>query len=296
MLPHPDWRDRTYPDAVRIDLHTHSTASDGTQPPADVMRSAAEAGLDVVALTDHDTTSGWDEAAAAARDHGVVLVRGAELSCRYDWTSVHLLSYLHDPAAPGLLAETQRSRESRVTRARRMVARIAQDYPLTWDDVRAGIRDGATVGRPHIADALVATGSFSSRDEVFATILHSRSEYYVPHYAPGAVDAIRLVREAGGVPVFAHPFASRRGSTVGAGVIEEMADAGLAGVEVDHRDHEPADRERLRTLADRLGLIVTGSSDYHGTGKQNRLGENTTDPEQLERLVSLSSGAPVLHP
>ena len=138
---------------MRIDLHTHSNASDGKQSPADVVQSAAEAGLDVVALTDHDTTAGWDEAAVAAKQHGIALVRGIEISCQHGGISIHLLGYLQDPAAPGLLEELERSRESRETRARRIVERLSQDLPLSWDDVLEQIEPGATVGRPHIADA-----------------------------------------------------------------------------------------------------------------------------------------------
>jgi predicted metal-dependent phosphoesterase TrpH len=281
---------------VRADLHTHSSASDGTEPPVTVMARAVEAGLDVVALTDHDTTAGWGEAAVAARRVGITLVPGAEISSRTSGISVHLLSYLHDPAAPGLLEETERARDSREHRAQRIVERLGQDYPLTWDDVREQVRAGATIGRPHIADALVATGRFHSRDEVFESVLHDRSPYYVPYYAPDAVTAVRLVREAGGVPVFAHPFAHRRGPTVGEDVIEQMVDAGLVGLEVDHRDHDDAARARLREIADRLGLLTTGSSDYHGAGKPNRLGENTTDPEVVEELIAQGSGAAVVRP
>ena len=267
-----------------IDLHTHSTASDGTQPPAEVVASARAAGLDVLALTDHDTTAGWDDAARAAVRLGVALVRGCEVSCAHRGISVHLLSYLHDPASPALLAEMDKARDSRLLRARRMVERIAVDYPLDWADVQAMAGVGATLGRPHIADALVARGHVPDRDAAFASILRSGSPYFVSHYAPDPATAVRLVREAGGVPVFAHPMACARGRVVGEDVIEEMIDAGLAGLEVDHRDHDEAARRRLRQIARAHGLLVTGSSDYHGAGKQNQLGENTTDPKTLERI------------
>jgi len=281
-----------YAGAVRIDLHTHSTASDGTQPPAEVVAAAARAGLDVVALTDHDTTAGWDEAAAAAREHGVTLVPGTEVSCSHRGISVHLLSFLQDPSAPGLLAEMGESRDSREHRARRMVDRIAADYPrLSWEAVLAGAGPDATIGRPHIADALVDAGYFALRDEVFAEVLRDGSRYHLGHYAPDPVTAVRLVREAGGVPVFAHPLAAARGRVVGDDVIEEMVRAGLGGLEVDHRDHDEAAREHLRALARRWDLVVTGSSDYHGDGKQNLLGENTTEPEQLERILAQATGS-----
>ena len=281
---------------MRIDLHTHSTASDGTQPPAVVVAEAAAAGLDVVALTDHDTTAGWAEASAAAREHGVTLVPGAEVSCQAGGISVHMLAYLHDPTDAALLAEMQRTRTGRLTRARRMVDLISADHPLTWEEVAARVGPGATVGRPHIADAMVAKGLVADRDEAFASVLHSGGRYHVRHYAPGAATAVRLIRDAGGVPVMAHPLAARRGRVVTDAVIAELAEAGLAGLEVDHRDHEPAEREHLRGLAAELGLLTTGSSDYHGTGKVNRIGENTTPPEVLERIEALATGAAVVRP
>ena len=271
-----------------IDLHTHSSASDGTDAPGRVVELAAEAGLRVVALTDHDTTAGWDEAAAAAVRSGISLVRGAEVSTRVAMPdggiSVHVLSYLHDPTHPALLEELERTRTSRLTRARRMTERLAEDFPITWADVVASTGDGATVGRPHLADALVALGVVASRDEAFAAMLHPGAPYYVPHYAPDAVTAIRAIRAAGGVPVMAHPGAGARGRVVTAETIEELAGAGLAGLEVDHRDHPPETRARLRDLAEALNLVATGSSDYHGTGKLNRLAENTTTPEALAAI------------
>jgi predicted metal-dependent phosphoesterase TrpH len=269
---------------VRIDLHAHSLASDGTDAPAGVMAAAAAAELDVVALTDHDTVAGWDEAGDAARRLGVRLVPGVEISCVSGWISVHMLAYLPDPAHPGLVAEFGRTRSDRVRRARRMVGLIAVDYPLSWDDVLDQVEDGATVGRPHIADALVAQGHVADRNEAFARILATGSPYHVGHYAPQAVDVVAMVRDAGGVPVMAHPRAGRRGRVVSDDVIADLAAAGLAGLEVDHPDHLPAERVHLRALAADLGLLVTGSSDYHGQGKDNLLGENLTAPEVLEAI------------
>lgn len=281
---------------MRIDLHTHSTASDGTQLPAVVLSSAAEAGLDVVALTDHDTTAGWDEAAAAAEHHGIPLVRGIEISCQHKGISIHLLGYLQDPAAPGLLRELERSRQSRQTRAQRIVDLLSQDVSLRWDDVLEHVGPGATIGRPHIADALVAKGIVPSRDVAFRDYLYDGSPYYAPHYAPDPVTAVRLVAEAGGVAVMAHPFASGRGRIVDDSVIEAMADAGMAGLEVHHRDHNGEQVRHGLALAASLGLFVTGSSDYHGAGKANRLGENTTDPIVLQRIEDLATGVEVLRP
>ncbi|MCB7136637.1 PHP domain-containing protein [Cellulosimicrobium marinum] len=272
---------------MRIDLHTHSTASDGTDAPGAVVEAAAAAGLDVVALTDHDTTAGWAQATDAALRTGVALVRGAEISARSGGISVHVLSYLHDPAHVALLDELERTREARTSRARRMVDLVGEDYAITWEDVLAQTAEGTTIGRPHIADALVAAGHVTDRSAAFATILAPGTPYYVPHYAPGAVDAVRGVRAAGGVPVFAHPGADGRGRVVADVVIEEMAAAGLAGLEVHHRDHDERQRTRLDGMARTLGLFVTGSSDYHGAGKPNRLGENTTAPTVLEQIEEL---------
>ena len=272
-----------------IDLHTHSTASDGTDSPARLVEVAARAGITTLAITDHDTTSGWPEAAESAGRHQIGLVRGAEISAlarTSGWgTGVHLLAYLHDPTHPDLLAETQRTRDDRTSRARRMVDLLGEDYPITWDDLLAQTKSGTTIGRPHIADALAAAGVVSDRDEAFATMLRPGTRYYVGHYAPDAVDAVRAVRAAGGVPVFAHPGADARGRIVPDSTIEELAAAGLAGLEVDHRDHTPDRRRRLREVAESLDLLVTGSSDFHGAGKKNRLGENTTEPEVLEAIA-----------
>lgn len=272
---------------MRIDLHTHSTASDGTESPAEVVAQAARAGLDVVALTDHDTTSGWDEAAEAGREHGVAVVRGTEISARTAGMSVHVLSYLHDPEHEGLARELRRAREARTARARRIVALLHGDFGLTWDEVEEQVEPGAVIGRPHIADALVARGVVPDRSTAFDDLLHHGSKYYVKHYAPEVLDAVMLIRDAGGVAVFAHPGADGRGRVVSDAVIDAMVASGLQGLEVDHRDHSPQQRERLRAIAARHGLLVTGSSDYHGAGKENVLGENTTAPEVLDRIEDL---------
>jgi 3',5'-nucleoside bisphosphate phosphatase len=279
---------------VRTDLHTHSTVSDGTQPPQDVVRAARDAGLDVVALTDHDSTLGWTAAAHAARELGVRLLPGMEISCGASGVSVHLLSYLHDPADAALAAEVRAARDSRLRRAERMVELLGRDVDLTWDDVAGQVADGATVGRPHIADALVAVGLVRDREEAFSGLLSSRGPYYVRHYAPDPVDAVRLVVAAGGVPVMAHPMARRRGRVVDDEVIEAMAEAGLAGLEVHHRDNDEQGRAHLLDVAGRLGLLVTGSSDYHGDGKPNRLGEFTTGDDVLAEIERRGRGTQVV--
>lgn len=280
---------------MRIDLHAHSNVSDGTETPAGVIVSAVAAGLDAVALTDHDSTDGWESASAAAREHGVAFVPGMEISCRTEeGISVHLLSYLHDPAHAGLLEEITKSKDARLTRAEHMVTLLSEDYPLTWDDVIHHVAPGATVGRPHIADALVAAGVVADRTEAFTSILTSHSRYFVQHYAPNPALAVELVRAAGGVPVFAHPVASSRGRIVGERTYRDMIDAGLLGLEVEHRDNPEEGRVFLRGLAAEHGLLMTGSSDYHGAGKPNLLGENTTSPEVLARIEELASGSTVV--
>jgi predicted metal-dependent phosphoesterase TrpH len=262
-----------------------------------VVQRAVEAGVTTVALTDHDTTLGWDEAADAAREHGIRLVRGIEVSCSRRGKSIHLLAYLPDPDDAELVDELARARDSRDTRLDRMVALMAADgIPVTVESVRAEVEDGATAGRPHIADALVTAGVIEHRDEAFARWLGIGSPYYVAHYAPDPVRAIGLVRAAGGVPVVAHPWSGTRGRVVGDALVEELADAGLAGLEVHHRDHTPDAVRHLTALARSLGLLATGSSDYHGEGKLNRLGENTTSPAVLEAIEGLATGSVVVEP
>ena len=277
-----------------IDLHAHTQASDGTDTPAQLIAAARDQGLRVVAITDHDSTSGWDEAADAARDLEVTLVRGIELSCRADGISLHVLGYLHDPTYGPLLEEMAASRASREKRAERITERLAEDVPIAYDDVLAQVTGTATVGRPHIADALVANGVVASRDEAFGRYLYDASPYVVPHYAPEAVDGVRLIVAAGGVPVMAHPFAAKRGRIVADEVIEEMAAAGLVGLEAYHPDHTPDQVAHALDLARALGLFVTGSSDYHGAGKANRLGDQTTTPDVYEAIVSRATATPVI--
>ena len=280
---------------MRIDLHTHSSVSDGTDTPAALLAAAADAGLDAVALTDHDTTDGW-AAVERNRPVGLTVVPGMELSCR--WTpedqppiSVHLLAYLFDPQHPGLLAERTRLREERLTRGERMVDGLAAaGFPVTWDRI-VEASEGGVVGRPHVARALVSAGVVGSVDEAFATLINHRSPYYVAKVDTHVLSGIALVRAAGGVPVFAHGMASRRGRIVGDAAIAAMAEAGLAGLEVDHPDHTPEERAHLRGLAADLGLITTGSSDYHGTNKLTPIGACVTDPEQFEALLAAGTGS-----
>ena len=274
------------------DLHLHSDHSDGTEPPAGVVASAHRAGLRTIALTDHDTTSGWTEAAEATVSLGMTFVPGMELSARYEWCSVHVLGYLFDPDDSEVRALTGRIRSSRLSRAREMADRIGRDYDLTWDDILVQTAVGATVGRPHLADALVAKGLVRDRGEAFAGILHPGSDYYVDLYAPDPVTAVAAIAGAGGVPVIAHP-AGRAGLLPG-DVVERMLEAGLAGFELGHRENVEPALGQLRALTARRDLIVTGSSDYHGLGKPNQPGEHTTSDEMVARIIERGTGsAPV---
>ncbi|WP_407673600.1 PHP domain-containing protein [Parafrankia colletiae] len=283
MGPHP-----------RIDLHTHSTASDGSLTPEELVRHAAGAGLDVLALTDHDTTAGIDRAAAALPP-GLTLLPGAEISCsvavRGRKVSLHVLAYLFDRAEPRFAAVRARLRDERASHARRMVEGIAAaGHPLRWERVRE--LAGGTVGRPHVAAALVDAGLVPTvRDAFTHDWIGAGGRFWLPKTQPDVGETLRLIRDAGGVSVFAHPFASARGETVGPEVITDMAHAGLTGVEVDHPDHQPPDRDRLRVLAAELGLVVTGASDFHGPGDRRVLGSETTARTSYEALVDRASGA-----
>ncbi|MBT1618687.1 MULTISPECIES: PHP domain-containing protein [Curtobacterium] len=278
-----------------IDLHAHSSVSDGTERPAELVRAAAAAGLDAVALTDHDTTAGWVDATTAALELPLTLLPGLELSTRIGYRSVHVLGYLVDPEHPGLVEETTRIRDGRLSRAHRMVDRIAEDHPITWADVLAQSSPGATIGRPHIADALVARGLESDRSAAFRGILHPASGYYEPHEAPSPLRGVELIRQAGGVPVIAHPAASSRGIVIDEPMLRSLVDAGLGGLEVDHRENLAHGKRTLLDWATRYDLFVTGSSDYHGTGKPNRLGEHRTARVSFDAIVAQATGsAPVV--
>ena len=280
---------------MRIDLHTHSSVSDGTDTPDALVRNAAAVGLDVIALTDHDTFDGWVAAIAAGHEHGIAVIGGVEVSSSLGGAGVHVLGYLPDPSYEPLVAELERIRTHRASRLAAIIDRLATiGVQVTEQDVLAVASRASSLGRPHVADALVARGYVRDRGEAFTNWLAEGGPAYVPKYSPSTPDAIALVRRAGGVAVLAHPWgrSSRRVLTPTA--IEELARAGLAGIEVDHDDHSGADRAELRALAADLGLIVTGSSDHHGTGKVgHELGRNTTAPEEYERLLDIARHKPL---
>lgn len=278
---------------MTIDLHTHSDFSDGTDTPAALLTAAHAAGLTAVAVTDHDTTGGW-RAAEHARPEGMTLIRGAEFSTHLrrgaDQVSVHLLGYLFDPAAPGLAAEMARLRSDRWERGMAIVDRmVAAGVPVSREQVLQ-IAQHAPIGRPHIGRALVAAGLVDNVSEAFATYLSWRGPYYVRKSDTELLTAITLVREAGGVPVIAHPRSRGAARVMDEETLATLADAGLAGLEVDHPDHDGAARAELREIAGTLGLIATGSSDYHGTNKSLRIGQERSAPEALAAIVDASSG------
>jgi predicted metal-dependent phosphoesterase TrpH len=276
---------------VRIDLHTHTSASDGTDSPAELIAAAVAAGIEVLAVTDHDTTAGWKDA-LLARPPELSVVCGAEFSCEH-WTpegrriGLHLLGYLFDPAAAELRDAREQLRHSRRDRGRRMVENMSADgVPITWARV-SELAAGGPVGRPHIGRALVEAGVVPDVNTAFRELLSSRMPYYVRKADLDVFAAIELILGAGGLPVFAHPLARRRGPVLDADVIARMAAAGLVGIEVDHPDHDTHDRAEAAALARDLDLVGTGSSDYHGTNKPTRLAARTTSPEAFERLMAL---------
>ena len=278
---------------MRIDLHTHTRVSDGTQSPTELVRAAVEAGLDVLGLTDHDTAGGWDEAARAAEGTGLTVLPGIEISARHHHHGVHLLAYRPDPAYPPLAGALGKILAGRSSRVPAILERLrSHGMDVTAADVRRASQDTAATGRPHVADAMVALGYVADRSQAFRDWLNPGMPAYVDRYAAELVDMLRLVGEAGGVPVIAHPWGRHGPEAMGEEALAGLVGLGLAGIEVDHEDHPPAARERLRAIARDLGLVVTGSSDHHGTGKDGHaLGCNTTAPEDYERLVELATSA-----
>jgi predicted metal-dependent phosphoesterase TrpH len=268
-----------------IDLHTHTNFSDGTDSPTQLINKALAAGISILGLTDHDSISGWQEAITALRP-GISLVPGSEISCQTsDGISVHILGLLFDSENLELMGTMQATRENRHGRMAKIINRLNEaGIDIRMQDVLDQLAEGATLGRPHLADALVKKGVVASRDEAFTQMLHNKSKYYVSHYSPLPEVAIKMIKAAGGVSVIAHPMASHRGRTISLETFGSLIDAGLDGVEVDHRDHSPDEKTQLIELAKQNDLVMTGASDYHGNGKLNQLGEYVTMPEQWERL------------
>ena len=280
-----------------IDLHTHSTASDGTDTPSELINKALSQGITTLALTDHDSIDGWKEAMSAHRSP-LSLALGAEVSTlTKDGISVHMLGLLFDGENKDMQTMLDETRDQRIPRMRKMVELLNVDgISVSMEDVMSAAPKGATVGRPHLADALVNLGFIKSRDEAFAELLSNGSKYYVENIAPTPEDAIKLIRAAGGVAVIAHPFASRRGQILTAETFVDLVAAGLNGIEVNHRDQDSSEQRSLDSIARELDLVVTGSSDYHGTGKMNSLGENVTHPAQWERLEAMANKRRVVTP
>lgn len=270
-----------------IDLHAHTTCSDGTDSPRELINKAIVQGIEVLGITDHDTTSSWQEAAQHLRGT-LKLALGAEISClTTDGISVHMLGLLFDPEHHEMQQLLEETRGGRLPRMRKIIEKMqAEGMDISMADVESVMPEGATMGRPHLADALVFKKIVKSRDEAFIDLLHNDSRFYVSHAAPTPSDAIRLIRKAGGVAVIAHPFASHRGKILKSEDFRELVAAGLNGIEVEHRDQNPDERLMLKQIAQELELVVTGSSDYHGTGKLNQLAENRTDRAQWEILES----------
>lgn len=278
-----------------IDLHTHTTASDGTDSPFALVKKALATGVTILGITDHDSTAGWAEATTATQSQ-IQLVLGAEVSClTTDGISVHMLGLLFDGADESMQQMLSDSRDTRLPRMRKMVALLQADgFDISLEDVYQAAPDQATIGRPHLADALVAKKIVATRDEAFADLLHNESKYYVTHAAPTPADAIATIKKAGGVAVIAHPFASRRGQILTADTFQDLVNAGLDGIEVHHRDQNAAEQQVLTEIARELHLVTTGASDYHGTGKLNAMAENTTHPAQWEALEARANARRVV--
>lgn len=274
---------------MRIDLHTHSSVSDGTDTPTRLVLNAQRAGLDVVALADHDTFDGLAEAQHAGARIGVQVVNAVEMSTKLAGRSVHLLGYGARVDDPELNAELAQIRQSRQGRLAAMAQKLTDlGYPLTEADILAQAMGAPSVGRPHVADAMIAKGYIADRKEAFIRFLDHDGPAYVSRYAADLPRAIELIRRAGGVAVLAHPWGRDNEDVLTVDVIHKLTfDHGLDGIEVDHQDHTMDKRHLLYAMGGRLGLIRTGGSDYHGTGKVNHdLGCNTTRATALREIVN----------
>ena len=278
-----------------IDLHTHSLASDGTDTPGELVNKALATGLTKIALTDHDTLAGWDEAINYLRP-GLDLILGSEISCQTDdGISVHMLGLLFDPENQALLKMLEQTRDNRVGRMEKIISRLNEaGIEISMAEVMAQVAEGATLGRPHLADALIAKKFVKDREEAFSELLHNNSKFYISHYSPTPEAVIKQIKQAGGVAVIAHPLASLRGRTITVESFESMVSAGLDGIEVSHRDHTIEQQSLLSDIVKEFNLVATGSSDYHGNGKLNQLGEFTTSELAFETLEAKASARRVI--
>ena len=272
---------------MRIDLHTHSNKSDGTDTPTELIQNAIKANLDVVALTDHDSISGWDEAALAAEGQ-IELIKGVEMSTEYKGVSIHLVGYNIDPNNTDLLAEFEKLLNERDNRTPQIIKNLNKlGIGISAADVARQSTNAVAAGRPHIADALVELGVVSNRKEAFDLYLAEGKPGYADRYSTEIFRALELIANAGGKSVIAHPWSKSSVDVVTPEMLRQLVAAGLNGIEADHNDHSPAQRAALKAIAKELGVVYTGSSDYHGTGKiESGLGCNLTEPDQFELLFS----------
>jgi predicted metal-dependent phosphoesterase TrpH len=266
------------------DLHTHSTVSDGTATPAENVALARARGLEGIAVTDHDTIDGCGEALAAASDSALRIVPGGELSAEHEGASLHVLGYWVDPVHEGLRAELRRLHDTRFRRGEMIVEKLqALGHDISFERVRR-IAGDDLIARPHIAQAMVETGIVATERDAFDSYISDDGPAYVPKHALAPLDALSLIRVAGGACVLAHPGMWRGADSVPDVLIEEMAAGGMAGIEVDHPDQDEEQRARYRVMAERLSLVATGASDCHGARYDFRLGSETTPSELVDEL------------
>ncbi|MFU0662629.1 PHP domain-containing protein [Gardnerella vaginalis] len=273
----------------RWDLHCHTVYSDGTATPEDLVSQAKLAGLQGVAITDHDTTAGWEDFRSASKSSNMPVIFGSEITAEDSGVFVHMLAYQYNPQDSLIVSMFALTRKRRFERTKRMVEKMSHDFPITWDDVlsQAKLGDLTTIGRPHIADALVKAGVFQTRSEAFAGPVSTRGPYYIPTPSPNVREVIDAVKHAGGVVVIAHPADPQRNRVLLSDAqIISFAAAGLDGLEVYHRGNSKDQRQRLLALAQKCDLLVTGGSDWHGSGKPNRLGEETTNSDVVSEILS----------
>jgi predicted metal-dependent phosphoesterase TrpH len=269
---------------TRIDLHTHSIESDGTNTIAANVELARERGLQGLAITDHDTTAGYGAAEASTEGTDLAWIPGIEFSAEHDGASLHVLAYWADPAYPPLVAELRKLTDTRLRRGELIVEKLQElGYDISFERVRE-IAGDALIARPHIAQAMVEAGIVPTEKEAFNRFISDDGIAYVPKHALAPMEALRLIGEGGGVCVLAHPAMWKGNGAVPDALIEEMAAAGMGGLEVDHPDQDPEQRAHYRALAERLDLVPTGGSDCHGARYDYRLGCESTPGELVGEL------------